>query len=75
MDKYAGNHVVRGAAIGGGLGLLSRLTLILYANADETRELKVNEVALLGGLTGLYGLVGPAIGSAFSTWKRVPLYI
>jgi len=73
MDRHTGSQAAKGAAIGAGLGLVTALTLILYANADETRELKVNEGALIFGVTGVYGLIGLAIGSAYSTWERVPL--
>jgi hypothetical protein len=75
MDRYTGSQAAKGAAIGAGLGLVTALTLILYANADETRELKVNEGVLIFGVTGVYGLIGLAVGSAYSKWERVPLHL
>jgi hypothetical protein len=75
MDMSAGNHGLKGALIGGGIGAASFLLAVLEIETDPTRKLKENatEIILIG--TAACTGVGYLIGLAYDDWEKVSLQV
>ena len=73
LDRSVGTQALKGAAIGGGIGLLSSLLAVAEVGTDPNRKLKDNAGVIVAGITVGFSLIGLLVGSAFDEWERVPI--